>query len=250
MKIDIVTIFPQMFEKVFELGVIGKAKQSGLFDFQVHNLRKYTTDKHQMVDDVPFGGGGGLIFKIEPLVKALKDIKQKGVALQAAAGISVLLTPRGRLLNHKICREFSKFGQLILFCGRYEGVDERFGEYVDDEISIGDYVLSGGEIAAMALVDSVCRFLPGVIGQEEAPDHDSFSMRGEGLLEYPAYTRPVEYEGKRVPEILRSGNHAEIDKWRMDRALNITLQRRPDLLKSALHDRQKTREKKESPGAV
>ncbi|MEK7790617.1 MAG: tRNA (guanosine(37)-N1)-methyltransferase TrmD, partial [Deltaproteobacteria bacterium] len=132
-----------------------------------------------------------------------------------------LLTPRGRLLNHKISKEFSKFEQMILFCGRYEGVDERFGEYVDDEISIGDYVLSGGEIAAMALIDAVCRFVPGVIGQEEAADRDSFSIRGgegvEGLLEYPTYTRPVEYEGKRVPEILRSGNHAEIEKWRMDR---------------------------------
>ncbi len=249
MRIDVVTIFPQMFENVFEFGVVGKAKQSGLFDFQVHNLRKYTTDKHQVVDDVPFGGGGGLIFKIEPLVKALKDIKNKEVVSR-----SVLLTPRGRLLNHKICREFSRFEQMILFCGRYEGVDERFSEYVDDEISIGDYVLSGGEIAAMVFIDSVCRFIPGVIGQEEAPDHDSFSIgvggRAGGLLEYPAYTRPVEYEGKRVPEILRSGNHAEIEKWRMDRALNITLQRRPDLLKSALHDREKTREKRESPQAV
>lgn len=245
MRIDVVTIFPQMFEKIFEFGVIGKAKQRGLVDLQVHNLRKYTTDKHQVVDDVPFGGGGGLIFKIDPLVKALKDIKHQEVDSR-----SVLLTPRGRLLNHKICQEFSKFGQMILFCGRYEGVDERFGEYVDDEISIGDYVLSGGEIAAMALIDSVCRFIPGVIGQEEAPDRDSFSIGGgegvEGLLEYPTYTRPVEYEGKRVPEILRSGNHAEIEKWRMDRALNITLQRRPDLLKSALHDREKTREKRES----
>lgn len=241
MKIDVITIFPEMFEKVFEFGVIGKAKQRGLVDLQFHNLRKYTETKHQVVDDVPFGGGGGLIFKIEPLVKALKSIKHKEVASR-----SVLLTPRGRLLNHKICQEFSKFDQMILFCGRYEGVDERFCDYVDDEISIGDYVLSGGEIAAMAFIDSVCRFVPGVIGQEEAPDRDSFSIGAEGLLEYPAYTRPVEYEGKRVPEILRSGNHAEIEKWRMDRALNITLQRRPDLLKSALHDREKTREKRES----
>lgn len=233
-----------MFEKVFEYGVVGKAKQRGLLDFQIHNLRTYTTDRHQVVDDVPFGGGGGLIFKVEPLVRALREIRRPSIGFQSKA---ILLSPRGRLLNPEICRELSKFEQLILFCGRYEGVDERFSDYVDDEISIGDYVLSGGEIVAMVVMDAVSRFVPGVIGQEEAVEHDSFSLAGRPFLEYPLYTRPAEYEGKRVPEILRSGNHAEIEKWRLERALNTTLQRRPDLLrKQKHHDREETRKQDES----
>ncbi|MBI3019471.1 MAG: tRNA (guanosine(37)-N1)-methyltransferase TrmD [Deltaproteobacteria bacterium] len=225
MRFDVVTIFPSMFDRVFDQGVVGKAHQAKLLDFRIHNLRDYTETKHQIVDDAPFGGGGGLIFKMEPLVKALRAIQDSTLKSR-----SILMSPRGRVLTHTIAQELSAYEQIILFCGRYEGVDERFREYMDDEISIGDFILSGGEIAAMAVCDAVSRFVPGVVGQKEAPYQDSFS---DGLLEYPAYTRPAIFEGKSVPSVLLSGNHAEIRTWRQAQKLNTTLQRRPDLLKKA-----------------
>lgn len=228
MQFDVVTIFPLMFDRIFDQGVVGKARQAKLFDFRIHNLRDFTETKHHIVDDAPFGGGGGLIFKIEPLVKALRAIEDPQLKSR-----SILMSPRGRVLTHAVAQELSSYEQMILFCGRYEGVDERFQEYIDDEISMGDFILSGGEIAAMAVCDAVSRFIPGVVGQEEAPYQDSFS---DGFLEYPTYTRPAEFEGKKVPDILLSGNHAEIQAWRHAQKLNTTLQRRPDLL-------QKIREK-------
>ncbi|MBI3016879.1 MAG: tRNA (guanosine(37)-N1)-methyltransferase TrmD [Deltaproteobacteria bacterium] len=229
MRFDVVTIFPSMFDRVFDQGVVGKARQaklgsSTLLNFQIHNLRDYTETKHQIVDDAPFGGGGGLIFKMEPLVKALRAIRDPNVKSR-----SILMSPRGRVLTHEIAQELcTSYEQIILFCGRYEGVDERFKEYIDEELSIGDFILSGGEIAAMAVCDAVSRFVPGVVGQEEAPYQDSFS---DGLLEHPTYTRPATFEGKAVPEVLLSGNHAQIQAWRQAQKLNTTLQRRPDLLK-------------------
>lgn len=223
MRFDVVTIFPSMFDRVFDQGVVGKAHQSKLLDFRIHNLRDYTETKHKIVDDAPFGGGGGLIFKIEPLVKALRAIQDSKLKSR-----SILMSPRGRVLTHAVAQELSSIPQIILFCGRYEGVDDRFREYIDDELSIGDFILSGGEIAAMAVCDAVSRFVPGVVGQEEAPYEDSFS---DGLLEYPTYTRPATFEGKSVPSVLLSGNHAKIQAWRQAQKLNTTLQRRPDLLK-------------------
>ncbi|HBQ20460.1 MAG: tRNA (guanosine(37)-N1)-methyltransferase TrmD [Deltaproteobacteria bacterium GWA2_38_16] len=232
MKFDVVTIFPHMFDHVFEQGVIGKARQKSLLDYRVHNLRDYTTDKHQTVDDVPFGGGGGLIFKIEPLVKALRNIKDPTVKSR-----TILMSPRGRVFNQEVARELSQVEQVVIFCGRYEGVDERFTEYVDEELSIGDFILTGGEIATMVIMDAVSRFIPGVVGQEEAPYQDSFI---DGLLEYPHYTRPTEFEGKKVPEVLRSGHHKEISCWKHEQSINSTLQRRPDLLqKIKSYDRTK-----------
>lgn len=232
MRIDVVTIFPHMFERVFESGVIGKAREANVVQFQIHNLRQFTLDKHKTVDDVPFGGGGGLIFKIEPLVTALKSIQDSSLKSR-----SVLLSPRGRVFNHQVAREFSSYEQVILFCGRYEGVDERFSSYVDEEVSIGDFVLTGGEIAAMVMMDAISRFVPGVVGQDEAPYEDSFIKGG---LEYPHYTRPYEFQGLQVPDVLRSGNHERIREWRTEQSLNITLQRRPDLLQNeSTYDRTK-----------
>ena len=222
MRFDIVSIFPEIFDPIFKIGVIGKARERGELQFHFHNLRDYTHDKHKTVDDIPFGGGGGLVFKIEPLIEALR-----GIPLPNVKSYSILLSPRGKLFSHDLAKTLSGYEQLILFCGRYEGVDERFSEYVDAEISIGNYVLSGGEIPAMVIMDAVSRFVPGVIGQEEAPYQDSFA---EGTLEHPAYTRPRNFEGKKVPEVLFSGHHQKISEWRKGAALNSTLQRRPDLL--------------------
>ncbi len=223
MRFDVVTIFPSMFDRVFDQGVVGKAHQAKLLDFRIHNLRDYTQTKHKIVDDAPFGGGGGLIFKIEPLVKALRSIQDPSVKSR-----SILMSPRGCVLTHEVAQSLASYEQVILFCGRYEGVDERFRDYIDEELSIGDFILSGGEIAAMAVCDAVSRFIPGVVGQEEAPYQDSFS---DGLLEHPTYTRPATFEGKSVPSVLLTGNHGEIRAWRQTQKLNTTLQRRPDLLK-------------------
>ena len=228
-RIDVVTIFPQMFESAFRHGVIGQACKKNLLDFRFHNLRDFTTDKHQTVDDPPFGGGGGLIFKIEPLVRALRAIKDSSLKSR-----SILLTPHGELLSDPMGRELAvNYQQLILFCGRYEGVDERFLSYMDQAISIGDFIVSGGEIPAMVVMEVVSRFVPGVIGQEEAADRDSFSPENEGLLEHPNFTRPRSFEEKGVPPVLLSGHHEQILKWRKEQRLNITLQKRADLLQKA-----------------
>lgn len=222
MRFDIVTIFPNMFESPLGETIIKRAKEKGLVEFHLHDIRKFTTDKHRSVDDTPYGGGAGMVMKAEPLVSTVESLPR------LPKNLRILLTPRGTPFSQKIVREFSEFDQLILICGRYEGIDERARNLIADrEISIGDYVVSGGEIPAMVVIDAVTRLIPGVLGNEESTKHESFEL---GLLEYPQYTRPEVFRGERVPEVLLSGNHAEIEKWREVEAMMLTRARRPDLL--------------------
>jgi tRNA (guanine37-N1)-methyltransferase len=222
MQIDILTLFPEMFQGVFGSGVIGRAMEQGLVGIGLHNFRDQAHDKHHTVDDYPYGGGAGMVLKPEPIFEAVEAIKGE-------ADIPViLLNPAGRLLSQKVAGEFSGYDRMIIICGRYEGVDERVGRYLaTDEISIGDYVLTGGEIAAMVVIDAVVRLLPGVLGSELSPLEDSHVA---GLLEYPQYTRPDSYRGWTVPEILLSGNHAQIAGWRREQSIRRTCERRPELL--------------------
>ena len=222
MKIDIVTIFPEVFKGVFETSIIGRAQKKKLAEIKLHDLRKWTKDKYKSVDDKPFGGGPGMVMKVEIIDRALKDLKNKHSKV-------ILLTPQGKKFEQKIAQGFSKEKHLILLCGHYEGVDERVRQHlVDEEISIGDYVLTGGEIPAMVIVDSVVRLLPGVVGNEESIVDESFSGKTK-RLEYPQYTRPEDYKGWKVPKVLLSGNHREIEKWRDKEAEDRTKKRRPDL---------------------
>ena len=232
MRIDILTLFPQMFQSPFSIGIFKRAIDHKLVGVNIHNIRDYTHDKHRTVDDYAYGGGSGMVLKPEPIFEAVESIKS---ALSLKQGVDVLpiilLTPQGRLFSQQIALELSKYNHLILICGHYEGVDERVREYlVTDEISIGDYVLSGGELAAMVVVDAVVRLLPGVLGSEASPLDDSHAT---GLLEYPQYTRPPVYRGWPVSEVLLSGNHAQIAKWRREQAILRTLKRRPELLDKA-----------------
>jgi tRNA (guanine37-N1)-methyltransferase len=223
MRFDIVTIFPEIFRGVFEFGIVRRAVEAGLLEVGIHDLRDYTDDRHRQVDDRPFGGGAGMVMKPDPLFRAVEALSHG-----AAETLTVLLSPQGRLLTQSVASEFSAKPHLVLVCGRYEGVDERVvEEIIDDEISIGDYILSGGEIAAMVLVDSVTRLLPGALGCGESAQRESFS---EGLLDFPQYTRPAEYRGLKVPDVLLSGNHAEIERWRREKSVEKTLKRRPDLM--------------------
>ena len=226
MHFDIFTLFPAMFDGVFNQSIIKRAVEAGLVTIALHNIRDYAPGKHRITDDTPYGGGGGMIMKPEPIFYAVESV----LGNQPDAP-TVLLSPQGRLLTQQIARELSKHPRLALICGRYEGVDERVRQYLaTDELSIGDYVLSGGEIAAMVVVDVVTRLLPGVLGEPGATFEDSHAM---GLLEYPQYTRPPEFRGHTVPEVLLSGNHAEIVRWRREESLRRTWQRRPDLLEKA-----------------
>ena len=223
MRFDIITIFPEMLGGVFEFGIVRRAVEAGLIEICVHDLRDYTFDRHRQVDDRPFGGGAGMVLKPEPLVRAIEAI-----VAEAGDASTVLLSPQGRLFGQRMAEEFSRKTRLVLICGRYEGVDERVVEHwIEDEVSIGDYVLSGGEIPAMVVVDAVTRLIPGALGCEESAQRESFS---DGLLDYPHYTRPAEYRGMKVPSVLLSGNHAEIDAWRRGRSLEKTERRRPDLI--------------------
>ncbi len=227
MRFDIITLFPSIFKSPFEESIIKRAQQKRLVEVHLHNLRDFTTDAHRTVDDTPFGGGAGMVMKVEPIYKALNHIKKQ---LGRRAKV-ILLSPQGKIFNQKIALELAKEKNIILICGRYEGVDERVREHlVDEELSIGDYVLSGGEIPAMVVVDAVTRVVPGVLGNERSVKEDSFYR---GLLDYPQYTRPAEFMGWEVPAVLRSGNHQRIREWRMRKRLEKTLQRRPDLLKKA-----------------
>jgi tRNA (guanine37-N1)-methyltransferase len=221
-QIDILTLFPEMFQGVFGSGVIGRAMEQGLVGIGLHNFRDQAHDKHHTVDDYPYGGGAGMVLKPEPIFEAVESIKGE-------ADIPViLLNPQGRLFSQKVAEEFSGYGRMIIICGRYEGVDERVSEHLaTDEISIGDYVLTGGEIAAMVVIDAVVRLLPGVLGSELSPLEDSHVA---GLLEYPQYTRPPSYRGWPVPEVLLSGNHAHIAAWRREQSVRRTYERRPELL--------------------
>ncbi len=223
MRFDILSIFPEMFSSPLETSLLKKAREKGLIDVRIWDIRQYAEDKHKMTDDAPYGGGGGMVMKVEPIDRALM-----AVAPVPGESLTVLLTPQGEAFNQQMVEQFARYGQLVLICGHYEGVDERVREHlVEKEVSIGDYVLTGGELSALVVVDAVARLIPGVLGNSESAAADSFSM---GLLEYPHYTRPGSYRGWDVPEVLLSGNHAEIELWRRKEALRRTRERRPDLL--------------------
>ena len=227
MRYDILTIFPEFFESPFSFGILKKAQEKGLLDIQTHDIREHTEDKHKTVDDTPYGGGGGMLMKIAPLASAIEDIKST-----SRKSLVVLTTPDGEKFSDKMARELAEYEQIIIICGRYEGVDERIRElYVDREISIGDYVLSGGENAASVIVESVSRFIPGVLGNALSPENDSFN---QDLLEYPQYTRPEEFKESKVPDVLLSGNHGEIDEWRRKESIKRTFKKRPDMLDNAI----------------
>ena len=230
MDIDILTLFPEMFQGPFSTGIFKRAIDHGLVSINLHNIRDYTHDKHHTADDYAYGGGAGMILKPEPIFEAVESIETD--IKQGAGDLPIiLLTPQGRLFSQQIAHELSRYRHLILICGRYEGVDERVAEHlVTDEISIGDYVLGGGELAAMVVVDAVVRLLPGVLGSEASLQDDSHVT---GLLEYPQYTRPAVYREWPVPEVLLSGNHAQVSKWRREQAIRRTLERRPELLDKA-----------------
>ena len=230
MKVDIITIFPRMVEAGLAEGVVGRARTGGLIDIAVHNLRDFTTDKHHFVDDVPFGGGPGMVMKPEPFFAALAAIGERRGTPDAV----IMLTPAGAPFTQAGARRLVGLGHLVLLCGRYEGIDELVREALaTEELSIGDYVLSGGEIPALAVVDAVARLVPGVVGDEQSVAADSFTR---GLLDYPHYTRPAEFDGRPVPGVLVSGHHGEIRRWRRNAALERTAERRPDLLAAATLD--------------
>ncbi|HYG09812.1 MAG TPA: tRNA (guanosine(37)-N1)-methyltransferase TrmD [Pyrinomonadaceae bacterium] len=233
MRVDIITIFPDYFRAVFDYGIVRRAGAAGLVEIKTHDLRGWTTDKHRMVDDRPFGGGDGMVLKPEPIFAAVESLTGAREAAElAGTGVRVvLLSPQGRVFDQRVAEELAGAKQIVLICGRYEGVDERVVEMlVTDEISIGDYVLSGGEPAAVVVVDAIVRLIPGALGSETSASNDSFS---DGLLDFPHYTRPPEFRGRRVPEVLLGGNHAGIALWRRRRALLKTRRNRPDLLERA-----------------
>jgi tRNA (guanine37-N1)-methyltransferase len=225
MLFDILTIFPELFTSQFQDGILRRAISSGQVSVGLHNIRDYATDKHKMTDDRPFGGGEGMVMKPEPLVAALDDMQAKD-----PPGHVVLLTPRGKVFTQKTAERLAAHSRLILICGRYEGVDERVARCcIDEEISIGDFILTGGEIAAMVIVDSVTRLIPGVLGSEDSAKNDTFSR---GLIKHPQYTRPRIFRGMDIPEVLLSGDHAEIEHYRFLESVRETLSRRPELLKN------------------
>lgn len=219
MKIDILTLFPEMFS-LFNESIIGRAKEKGLFEINPVNIRDYSKDRHKKVDDYPYGGGSGLVMSVQPIRDALKDLKNTN------QGPVIFLGPKGKTFNQDMAKRLAKEEQLIFLCGHYEGIDERLYEDIDEEISLGDFILTGGEMAAIPIIDSILRLREGVLGTDESSIEESFS---ENLLEYPQYTRPEEYEGQRVPEVLLSGHHENIRQWRRYQMLKITKEQRPDL---------------------
>jgi tRNA (guanine37-N1)-methyltransferase len=222
MRIDVVTIFPELFELPLRTSIIGRAAEQGIVEFEVHNLREHGVGRHRSVDDYPYGGGAGMVMRPEPLFAAIEPLREAGAQV-------ILLDPAGERLTDALARELAAQPHLALICGRYEGIDERVRTVVDREVSIGDYVLTGGELPALVVIDAVVRLLPGAI-QEASHAGDSFAA---GLLEYPQYTRPDDFRGMGVPDVLLSGHHGEVDRWRRQEALRRTLERRPDLLESA-----------------
>jgi len=222
MKIDVLTLFPAMFAGPLDESIVKRAREAKLLDLKIHNLRDWTHDRHKTVDDRPFGGGPGMLLKVEPIFEAIESLQREKTKV-------ILLSPSGRKFDQSIARELAQSEDLLLVCGSYEGFDERVCEALaDDELSIGDYVLTNGALPAMVVIDAVARLLPGVLGDDESSRDESFS---HGLLEYPQYTRPAEFRGMKVPEVLLSGNHAEIEKWRREQAKLRTENQRPDLLK-------------------
>ncbi|CAN5774829.1 tRNA (guanosine(37)-N1)-methyltransferase TrmD [soil metagenome] len=230
MRIDVLTIFPEFFGQVFDFGIIRRAKLAGIVEINVVDVREFADDKHKMTDDRPFGGGDGMVMKPQPIFSAIEHLLGTSVREDYPAGSRVvMLSPQGKPLKQNVAKEFADDAEhLVLLCGRYEGLDDRVNEkLVTDEISIGDYVLSGGEPAAIILTDAIVRLLPDALGSDTSAENDSFS---NGLLDCPHYTRPAEFMGMKVPEVLLNGNHAEIEKWRLEMALEKTKKNRPDLL--------------------
>jgi len=228
MRIDVLTLFPEMFTGPLDVSMVGRARERGLLDLRIHNLRDWTHDRHKTVDDRPFGGGPGMVLKAEPIFEAVESLAGSDTRV-------VMMTPAGRKFDQDAARRMAGQGHLLLLCASYEGVDERAVEaLVDEELSIGDYVLTNGGLPAMVVIDAVTRLIPGVLGDEESALDESFS---HGLLEYPHYTRPAEFRGLKVPEILLSGHHAEIQKWRAEQAQQRTRRRRPDLLTESQNER-------------
>lgn len=223
MRFDVFSLFPSVIQPYLQISILQRAIEKGLLEVHLHDIRSFTTDKHHITDDAPFGGGGGMVMKPEPIFTAIESVLGSPPACPV-----ILLTPQGRTYTQQVAAELARYPHLALLCGRYEGVDERVREHlVTDEISIGDYVLTGGELPALILIDSITRLIPGALGDPDGAQDDSFAS---GLLEYPHYTRPAEFRGWRVPEVLLSGNHAEIARWRRQQALLRTWKRRPDLL--------------------
>lgn len=224
MRIDVLTLFPDAFRGPLDVSIIKRAREDGLLDLQIHDIREHATDRHRSVDDYPFGGGQGMVMRVDVLDRALQFVQEQ----DGPPGLVVYLSPQGQVLSDRLVRELARNERLVLVCGRYEGVDERFVEHcVDREVSIGDYILTGGELPAMVLIDAVARHIPGALGDEASPEEESFA---EGLLEHPQYTRPAEYRGWEVPEVLLSGHHAKIESWKREQRLKRTRERRPDLL--------------------
>lgn len=235
MRVDIITLFPSMFKNPFNESMIKRAKEKGILKIKLHDLRQFTHDKHRTVDDAPYGGGAGMVMKPRPLFEAVEKIKEE---IDSSSRV-ILLSPQGRPLNQEKVKELAKERVLIFICGHYEGVDERVREHlVDEEISLGDYVLTGGELAAMVVVDAVARMLPGVLGSEDSAREDSFY---KGLLDYPQYTRPSDFRGWKVPSVLLSGNHQKVKEWRRKKMLEATLRKRPDLLETLKLNRENER---------
>ncbi|MDQ2690886.1 MAG: tRNA (guanosine(37)-N1)-methyltransferase TrmD [Chloroflexota bacterium] len=230
MQFEVFTLLPEVFPAYLESSIMLRAKQRGLLDVRIHNIRDYTQDRHQTTDDTPYGGGGGMVMKPEPVFEAVESVLGLRSTQPDAVPV-ILLTPQGRVFTQRVAEELATHERIALLCGRYEGVDERIREHlVTDEISIGDYVLTGGELPALILIDAVSRLLPGVLGDPTGAEDDSHSM---GLLEYPHYTRPPEFRGWKVPDVLLSGDHGKIEKWRREQALLRTFHKRPDMLEKA-----------------
>lgn len=224
MKIDVLTLFPKMFEGPMGESIIGKAVDKGLLDINVSNFREYSDNKHQTVDDYPYGGGAGMLLKVQPIYDNLKAIDEANPTVKKRV---ILLDPAGKQFNQAMAEEFSQEEQLVFICGHYEGYDERIRTLVTDEVSLGDYVLTGGELGAMVMIDATVRLLPDVLGNQTSAQTDSYST---GLLEHPQYTRPAEFKGMKVPDVLTNGNHKLIEEWQLKESLRRTVQRRPDLL--------------------
>jgi len=228
-RIDVITLFPEMVEQVVKYGVVGRAEDQNLISLECWNPRNYTLDKHRTVDDRPYGGGPGMLMKVQPLEETIQAVREKNPQAQL-----VYLSPQGKLVDQDMLAKQIKAGSVIFLCGRYEGIDERLVQQeVDQEWSIGDYIISGGELAAMVCIDAMTRLIPGALGHEQSAQQDSFS---DGLLDYPHYTRPDEYKGMKVPEVLMNGNHRHIEDWRERQSLGRTWQRRPDLLELKVLD--------------
>jgi tRNA (guanine37-N1)-methyltransferase len=250
LQLDVITLFPQMFDAVSGVGITGRARAKGLYQLVAWNPRDFAVDAYRTVDDRPYGGGPGMVMMAPPLAAAIGAAKSRQASTGARSVRTIHLSPQGRLLNHQVVMELVALDGLVLVAGRYEGIDERVARTIDDEISIGDYVMSGGELAAMVVIDAIVRQLPGALGDAQSAANDSFAT---GLLDCPHYTRPEDYDGQGVPAVLLSGNHAEIARWRLKQALGRTWQRRPDLLRqrALTADEQKLLEEyqRESSGA-